>query len=526
LSKKQKKSKEVLLSSIKMAIATFLSRILGLVREQVMAASFGAGGLTDAFLVAYRIPNLLRDLFAEGAFSSAFVPTFVEENQIGKEKARQLLWALFILLGLTTMFFSGMIFIFAEELISVFAPSFKSDPEKFLITVNLTKIMSPFLLFVSIAALFMGVLNSLKIFFIPSLAPAFFNITMILCMVALPGYFVSNGIPTIYALGVGAFLGGLIQALVQVPLIIKKGFSPLKPDKILTDKSKKVAILLGPGLIGFAATQVNMVVTTILASGTLIGAVSWLSYAFRMFQLPVGILGVSIGNSNLVHFSTAWKDGNLEKAKDLVGGSYFLSVFLVLPPMIGLLIFNEEIIKIIFEHGMFTSESTLQTAKALKWYAMGLPFYGIYKIFVPTFYAIDRQKIPVYCSIFSIAANVIFCILLTPVYGFEVLAFGTTLSMFLNSTIQTFILKSDLDLKITHFINLRLIKVLIASILTFIASSYVKTILILGGQSFWIQASELFFNLSFIVMCYGILVFALGERSIVLNFVNKLKNKL
>jgi putative peptidoglycan lipid II flippase len=194
--------------------------------------------------------------------------------------------------------------------------------------------------------------------------------------------------------------------------------------------------------------------------------------------------------------------------------------------MIGLLIFNEEIIKIIFEHGMFTSESTLQTAKALKWYAMGLPFYGIYKIFVPTFYAIDRQKIPVYCSIFSIAANVIFCILLTPVYGFEVLAFGTTLSMFLNSTIQTFILKSDLDLKITHFINFRLIKVLIASILTFTASSYVKTILIFGGQSFWIQASELFFNLSFIVMCYGILVFALGERSIVLNFVNKLKNKL
>lgn len=509
-----------------MAIATFFSRILGLVREQVMAASFGAGGLTDAFLVAYRIPNLLRDLFAEGAFSSAFVPTFVEENQIGHEKARQLLWALFILLGLTTLFFSGVIFIFAEELITVFAPSFKADPDKFQITVNLTKIMSPFLLFVSIAALFMGVLNSLKIFFIPSLAPAFFNITMILCMIVLPSYFVSEDIPAIYALGVGAFFGGLIQALVQFPLIIKKGFAPIKPDKIITAKSKKVAILLGPGLIGFAATQVNMVVTTILASGTLIGAVSWLSYAFRMFQLPVGILGVSIGNSNLVHFSSAWKEGNLEKAKELLGGSYFLSVFLVLPPMIGLLIFNEEIIRIIFEHGMFTADSTMQTAKALRWYALGLPFYGIYKIFVPTFYAIDRQKIPVYCSIFSIGANVIFCILLTPIYGFEVLAFGTTLSMFLNSSIQTYILKSDLKLKLTHFISLRLIKVLIAAVLTFIASSYLKVLLVLGGRSFLIQSTELFLNLLFIVTCYGILVFVFGERNLVLNFLNKFKNKL
>jgi putative peptidoglycan lipid II flippase len=526
LSKNKKNSKEVLLSSIKMAIATFFSRILGLVREQVMAATFGAGGLTDAFLVAYRIPNLLRDLFAEGAFSSAFVPTFVEANQISKEKARQLLWALFILLGLTTLFFSGMIFIFAEELISLFAPSFKADPQKFLITVNLTKIMSPFLLFVSIAALFMGVLNSLKIFFIPSLAPAFFNITMILCMIALPSYFITQGIPTIYSLGVGAFLGGLIQAFVQVPLIIKQGFAPTKPEKILTKKSKKVVKLLGPGLIGFAATQINMVVTTILASGTLVGAVSWLSFAFRMFQLPVGILGVSIGNSNLVHFSSAWKAGDLDKAKELVGGSYFLSIFLVLPPMIGLIIFNEEIIRIIFEHGLFTAESTMQTAKALKWYALGLPFYGIYKIFVPTFYAIDRQKVPVYCSIFSIAANVVFCILLTPIYGFEVLAFGTTLSMFLNSTIQTIILKNDLRLKITHFISLRLVKVIAAAAITFIASSYLKTILFLGEQSFFTQATELFLNLIFIVMCYGILVFAFGERSIVLNFLNKIKNKL
>lgn len=522
----KKNSKAVLLSSIKMAVATFCSRILGLVREQVMAATFGASGLTDAFLVAYRIPNLLRDLFAEGAFSSAFVPTFIEQNQIGKEKARQLLWALFILLGLTTLFFSGVIFVFAEELISVFAPSFKQDPEKFEITVNLTKIMSPFLLFVSIAALFMGVLNSLKVFFIPSLAPAFFNITMIVCMIVLPGYFISQDIPAVYSLGVGAFFGGLIQALVQIPLIIKKGFSPTKPKQVFTKESKKVVKLLGPGLIGFAATQVNMLITTILASGTIVGAVSWLSYAFRMFQLPVGILGVSIGNSNLVHFSAAWKDKNFDKARELVGGSYFLSVFLVLPPMVGLLVFNDEIIKLVFERGKFSPDSTMQTAKALKWYALGLPFYGIYKIFVPTFYAIDRQKIPVYCSIFSIAANIAFCILLTPIYGFEVLAFGTTLSMFLNSSVQTYILKNDLQVKLSHFLSFRIMKVIFAAFLTYIAASQVKTILVFDSQTFVLQTTELFLNLSFVVLCYGILVFAFGERRFVLSFLNKIKNKL
>lgn len=509
-----------------MALATFCSRILGLVREQVMAASFGASGLTDAFLVAYRIPNLLRDLFAEGAFSSAFVPTFVEENQMSHDKARKLLWALFILLGTTTLFFSGLIFIFAEEIISLFAPTFIENPEKFKLTVNLTKIMAPFLCFVSIAALFMGALNSLKVFFIPSLAPAFFNITMILSMVLLPSFFIEQGIPAIYSLGAGVFLGGIIQALVQVPLIVKKGYGPTKPEKIVSKKSKKVVKLLGPGLIGFAATQINLIVNTVLASGTIVGAVSWLSYAFRMFQLPVGILSVSIGNSNLVHFSQAWKEKDAPKAKELLASSYFLSLFVVLPPMIGLYVYSEEIIRLIFERGRFTPESTIQTAKALRWYALGLPFYGIYKIFVPTFYAIDRQKIPVYCSIFAILFNIIFCVIMTPIYGFEVLALGTSLSMFLNSSFQTLILKKDLAIGFNSFFNLRLLKIIFASVLTFIMAIYVREVTEVFGQSLFGQIINLTLKLSLIVLCYGLLVFILGERSVVLRFLNKIKNKL
>ena len=508
-----------------MTIATLCSRILGLVREQVMAVYFGASGYTDAFLVAYRIPNLLRDLFAEGAFSAAFVPTFVEENNISRQRARQLLWSLFILLGLTTLVLSGLIFVFAGDIIGVFAPSFKADPEKFETTVNLTRIMSPFLCFVSVAALFMGALNSLKIFFIPALAPAFFNVVMIASMLILPGIFISEGIPAIYALGVGVLIGGLVQAFVQIPLIVKHGLAPKKPEKIISEKSTKVVKLLGPGLIGFAATQINLLVNTILASGTVVGAVSWLSYAFRLFQLPVGILSVSIGNSNLVHFSEAWKSGESEKAKDLLQGSYFLSVLLVLAPMVGIFAFSDEIVNVIFERGKFTSDSTLMTAKALRWYAVGLPFYGIYKIFVPTFYAIGRAKVPVFCSIFAIGLNIAFCIAMTPIYGFEILALGTSISMFVNSTLQTWILSRDLSIGFGGFINLRLLKMSVAAILTFLCAYYLKSYIPFFGEVFWVRALSLIFQLAVVVFVFAVLAFIFGERSAVVQVVNKLKAK-
>ena len=318
---------KVLISTLKMALATFCSRILGLVREQVLAFYFGASGLTDAFLVAYRIPNLLRDLFAEGAFSAAFVPTFIETAKDSPEKARKLFWKLFYLLLMVTLTISAVVIYFAPEIIQLFAPTFFKDREKFELTVLLTRIMAPFLCLVSLAALFMGVLNSLKVFFIPSFAPVFFNISMILSMILFPVILKDYGINPIISLGIGVIIGGFFQALVQFPQIIKMGYGPIHPGKLLDKQSKKVITLLGPGLLGFAATQINLIVNTILASSTLVGAVSWLSFSFRLFQLPVGILSVSIGNTNLVHFSKAWKGGDFEEARKILASSYFFSLF-------------------------------------------------------------------------------------------------------------------------------------------------------------------------------------------------------
>ena len=507
-----------------MAIATFFSRILGLVREQVMAAYFGASGVTDAFLVAYRIPNLLRDLFAEGAFSSAFVPTFVEANQESKEKSRELMWSLFWLLSLITGTICIGIMIFAPELISIFAPSFTKDPEKFILTVNLTRIMAPFLTCVSLAALFMGVLNSLKVFFIPALAPASYNVMSILSMLTLSGVLSAHGYHPIYSLGIGALLGGFMQAAVQVPLIYKHSLRPMWPKQFWTTRSKKVFKLLGPGIFGFAATQINLLVTTILATGTIVGATSWLNYSFRLFQLPVGILSVSIGNSNLVHFSEAWKKGDEKGAKDSLQSSYYLSFLTVMPAMVILYCLSDEIVNLIFERGRFDRISTVNTAEALRMYALGLPFYGLYKILVPTFYALDRQKIPVISSIFSIGFNISFCLFFTPLFGFKILALGTTLSVLVNSLILAWVLRKDLALSFGFYFNARMGKVLMASAFSVLV---VETLLKVEffTQPFMTKCFYLAGQISAIGFLYISLLMLMGERAAVNALLAKMTKK-
>ncbi|MBL7666291.1 MAG: murein biosynthesis integral membrane protein MurJ [Bacteriovoracaceae bacterium] len=516
---------KVFFSSLKMAIATFLSRIFGLVREQVMAALFGASSLTDAFLIAFRIPNLMRDLFAEGAFSSAFVPTFVEAKAESQAEARNLMWALFIMLSVVTGILSLLIFIFAPELVTLFAPTYVAEPEKLEITVNLTRIMSPYLLLVSLAALFMGALNSLKVFFVPALAPVFLNISMIVSMFYFPGLLEEMGRPGVYALGIGATVGGLLQSLVQVPALFKKGFAPLVPYKIIYARSVKVFKLLGPGLLGFAATQLNLLITTILASGTVVGAVSWLSYAFRLFQLPIGILGVSIGNSHLVHFSEAWKTNQKEQAVDYLASSYFLSLFTIFPAVVGLYAFSDEIVHIIYERGQFNLEDTKMTALALKCYALGMPFYSLSKIFVPSFYAIERQSIPVYSSIASIIFNIIFCLAFTEKFGFAVLAVGTSLSMLVGSLIQGHFLMKNLSFPITFYFGGKMWKLLLAALSASLMVELTKNLVIFSDLNFLEKLFYLAIFLFMIVFTYGLCLYILGERKIINELLQKIRRK-
>jgi len=496
-----------------MASATFLSRILGLVREQVMAAIFGASGFTDAYLVAFRIPNILRDLFAEGSFSPAFVPIFIEERIKDPARARSLLWSLFVLLFFLTGTLSLLIMYFAPELTRLFAPSFAALPQKFELTVMLLRIMSPFLVLISLAALFMGALNSLKIFFMPSIAPAFFNMVMIAAILFFPPLFEKRGLQPILSLGVGVILGGFLQMIIQLPLVIRKGYGPKGPIKPVSKLTNRIIKRIGIGTVGIAATQINVLVTTILATGTVVGAVSWLSYAFRLFQFPVGVFGVSIAGSNLVHFSDNWNEGKKDKAIELLQGSYILCLLVLCPAMALLLGLSSPTVHLIFERGLFDLQDTQMTAMALDFYLVGLPFYGLYKVFVPIFYTLNKPKTPVIISVISILLNIIFCILMVPHYGFKVLALGTSLSMLINSILQATFLKKDLDLSLSFFFNLRVLKIIFASVLAFICCYYL-------GQYFFIFSENFF--LKVIKFCllglagagtYVILLFFLGEFS-------------
>jgi putative peptidoglycan lipid II flippase len=413
----------------------------------------------------------------------------------------------------------------APQIVQLVAPEFVNSPEKLALTIKLTRVMAPFLMFISLAALFMGALNSMKIFFLPSIAPAFFNVVMICSMVFGTSYMVTLGERPIYSLGIGVFLGGIVQAFIQFPLLVKAGYKIKKPSNIFGPKVKEVFNKLGPGLIGFAATQVNLIVNTIIATSTVVGAVSWLSYAFRLFQFPVGIISVSIGNSNLVHFSEAYKSGDQKKAVSFLSSSYNLSWLIILPVIIVVFLLNQEIVTIVFQRGRFLESDAVNTAKLLVVYSLGLPFYGLYKIFVPTLYALDKQKIPVLASIVSISFNIIFCWTLVKSFSYPILAAGTSISIFINVIILALALWKNLDLGLSFFINLRLLRAIGSSVLVYFASSYFVVNIYPVPSELFSQLVHLIFITALIISNYLLFLYILGERSLFAQITQRLKRK-
>ena len=498
-----------------MAGATLLSRILGLIREQVMAALFGAGAATDAFAVAYRIPNMLRDLFAENTFSSAFIPVLTKIHGQNPERARELFRSLFVLLGLTTTVITCAIIIWAPEVTLLLTDqSFSDDPSRFEATVLLTRIMAPFLVLISLAALFMGTLNMLKIFFVPSLAPAFFNGIMIASMLFFPSWLEERGLTPILSMGLGVVLGGIGQMLIQVPWLLKRKFSPLGSIKLRSPPIGKIVKHMGFATVGIGANQINILVTTILATGTLVGAVSWLNYAFRLFQFPIGVLGVSVANSNLVHFSEYYKKGEIGKASQTLQSSYLLSLTVMIPATVMLFFTAQECVHLVFERNAFQSRDTSMTFQALRLYSLGLVFYGIYKVFSPTFFALDRPRLPVTISIVSIVFNIIFCLVLTPHYGFLVLAMGTGLSMLINSSLQAVFLKKLLKLPLSFFFNAKVFKLAVAGTICGIVLQTTHAHLFPWNGSLLLKIGGLGCSFTFALLAYLVPLVVMGEISL------------
>ena len=262
-----------------------------------------------------------------------------------------------------------------------------------------------------------------------------------------------------------------------------------------------------------------------MATGTEVGAVSFLSYGFRLFQFPVGILGVSISGANLVYFSDLWKSEKKKEAIEALQLSYLLSIFFMLPAMFFLYEFSREIIELIFERGAFLKVHGDKTSLALKCYMVGLPFYGVYKIFAPTFYAIDKPKYPINISIFSIILNIVFCVSLTPKYGFMILALGTSLSMMINSCLQSFFMNKFLHLKANFFFNQRFFKLVFSSTVSFLIVNRMRTFFF-AQEGFWHMLLDLFIIGVVYLLSYAIVLFISGERELMSSLVKKILKKL
>jgi putative peptidoglycan lipid II flippase len=421
------------------------SRLLGLVRDQVLAFLFGAGDQMDAYNIAFRIPNMVRDLFAEGAMSAAFVPTFTRTlTNEGRDQAWRLgnLVINALLLATGVIVIAGMLF--ATPITTLFASAYSGVPGKLELTVSLTRIMFPFLLLVAVATALMGMLNSLHRFFIPAVSPAMFNVGSILCTIGLAPVMPAMGLPVIAAPAIGVLVGGFGQMAVQWPALGREGYR-YRPVLDFRDEGlRRVLVLMGPGVIGLAAVQINLVVNSILATGEGTGAVSALSYAFRLMYMPIGIFGVSIATAVVPTLSRHAARNDTAGMRDTISNGLRLMLTLNVPATVGLIALSTPIVALIFEHGRFTPSDTAATAAALACYAPGLVGYSAVKIAVPSFYSIHESRTPVLVSAATVLLNVALNLTLVRVMGFKGLALGTAISAIFNAAVLLWVLRSRL----------------------------------------------------------------------------------
>ena len=386
--------------------ATLLSRLLGLLRDQVFAAWFGAGTAADAFNMAFRVPNLVRDLFAEGAMSASFVPTFTawRERQ-GDEAAwalgRQLMSTLLaVLLGLCALGW-----VFAPQLLHLMAGGYGAVPGKLALTVSLTRIMLPFLPAVALAAAAMGMLNARGVFFLPALAPALLNVGMIVFGLALIPACRAVGWPAIAAMAFGVVLGGLLQFVCQLPALHRLGFRLRFELPTWHPGVRRVALLMLPATVGLAATQLNIFVSQAIAASFREGSVSWLQYAFRLMQLPIGLFGVAVATVSLPALSRAAARNDVPALRSTLSESVRLVFLLTVPSALLLGVMAKPVIALLFQHGRFHAVDTVATAGALVMYCAGLPAFAAVGIFARAFYALGDTRTPVRATFVAVGVN-------------------------------------------------------------------------------------------------------------------------
>jgi putative peptidoglycan lipid II flippase len=446
-------------------LAVMCSRVLGLLREQICAALFGGGGVMDAFTAAFRIPNLLRDLFAEGALSTAFVTTFSKTAARSNDAAA---WRLANKVATMAAVVLGALcvlgIIYSPQLVATLAPGF--PPAKAALTVQLTRIMFPFILLVSLAALVMGMLNAKNIFGMPAMASSFFNVGSIVGGVGL-GFWLDPhfGPLALVGLAIGTLIGGGLQLGVQLPQLHRLGFR-YRPDFSWRDPGVAAVLgLMGPSVIAASTTQVNVLINSIFASRLGDGPIFWLAIAFRLMQLPLGLFGVALGTVTLPLLSRLAVSGDMGAFRGELSRGMRLGFLLTIPCTIGLMLLAGPIVSVLYEHGRFDAFQAGEAAGALRFYAIGLAGYAALKVLVNAFYALDQRRTPMYTSFVAVALNLLLNWIFTRHlhWGHRGLAFSTGCVATCNFLLLYWLMHRHLKRLETRRMSVLLAKVALAS---------------------------------------------------------------
>lgn len=494
--------KHLIKASSAIGATTLFSRILGFIRDIIIAKLFGTTLFADAFVVAFRIPNLLRDLVGEGAMNSAIVPVLTsyivkkDEKEYWEVANILLNISLIVLMALTIL---GVVF--APIIVKIIGFGFTKDPEKLALTIKLTRIIFPFVLLVGLWAYAMGILNSLKSFAIPSLGPAVLNASIIICALFLcPNIGVTG-------LAIGVLAGGVLQLLIQIPLLYKKGMRIRKDFNFSHPAVKKIGRLMLPRIFGSAVYQINVLVDTMLASFSWIvgaGAVSAIYYANRLFQFPQAIFGFSIAQAALPTLSTHAAENDLIKFKETVSFSLRSAFLIMLPSAVGFMVLGRPIVKILFEHGMFSSYSTGITVTALFYYSIGLVLYSGAKILVTTFYSLHDTVTPAKVALLSLIVNIILSVTLM----FPMKLGGLALAASISGGVNYFVLFAILRKKIGPLGE----KKIAGSFIKVLSSSIVMGIglYIISSRIVWERSKESLFMLMAVIL-FGVVLFFISS---------------
>lgn len=502
--------------------ATFISRILGLLRDMIIAYIFGTKMAADAFFVAFRIPNLFRRLLGEGALTAAVVPVFTDylttKSKDEAWKLANILLTTFLLILLVTVI---TCIIFSPAIVRVIAPGFYNSAEKFNLTVSLTRFMFPYLFFVGMAALTMGMLNVLQVFFIPALGPVFLNISIILSALFLSPHLEQ---PT-FALAAGVVAGGVFQLFIQIPVLIKKG---LKYKPILDFNHpgiRKIGKLMLPAVVGMAATEINIFVDILLASLLPEGSVSYLYYGNRLVQFPQGIFAVALGVAILPTLSRQAAHKQIQELRDTLSFGIRLVLFITIPATVGLIVLRESIINLLFERGEFIRQSTLATSHALFYYAVGLCAFSGIKIIVPAFYSLKDTATPVKIGIYAMIVNIFLNLMLMGPLQHGGLALATSISSLLNVVLLILILRKRIGGLNGRAISISVVKLGLASVIMgFMIYSIDISFYDLGASTL-LKAGILFGNVALGILLYFIVSFFLKTEEAKF-LINLAKNKL